>query len=233
MAFKKIFVKAQAMDFTWVTGDCIDYSGKKCKIKMRDGKWIQVNPATICRSLGILDKNKKIVFEEDILSCTSSCNATKIRAFYNKEKLCWDFIVLKTNEIVEARDCLLKVIPTDWEVIGNHNGTTTDFLSNKNKMKDFKQWSKEDFLSSYGCKEEEYDLTVRKIAEMIISFYVKYTDEYVTFSEESICREFKKYGTKNVLEGYKDDILDWKRSFKGDLSGEEIEKANELLRYIS
>ena len=61
MGFKKIFVKAQAMDFTWVKGDCIDYSDKKCKIKMRDSKWIQVNPETICRSLGILDKNKKIV----------------------------------------------------------------------------------------------------------------------------------------------------------------------------
>ena len=82
MGFKKIFVKAQAMDFTWGKGDCIDYSDKKCKIKMRDGKWIQVNPETICRSLGILDKNKKIVFEEDILSC----GVAKIRVFYNKEK---------------------------------------------------------------------------------------------------------------------------------------------------
>lgn len=232
MAFKKIFVKAQTMDFTWVTGDCIDYSEKKCKIKMRDGEWTQVNPATICRSLGILDRNKKIVFEGDILSCTS-CNAAKIRASYNKEKLCWDFIVLKTNEIVEARDCLLKAIPIDWEVIGNHNGTTTDFLSDKNKMKDFKQWTKENFLFSYGCEEKEYELTVRKIAEMIVSFYDKYTDECIVFSVESICREFEKYGAKNVLEGYKEDILDWKRSFKGDLSGEEIEKANELLRYIS
>lgn len=230
MAFKKIFVKAQTMNFTWVTGDCIDYSNKECKIKMRDGEWIQVNPATICRSLGILDKNKKIVFEGDILAL----NSAEIRVLYNKEKLCWDFVLLQTNEIVEERDFLLKAIPTDWEVIGNHNAIPTDFLSDENKMRDFKQWSKEDFLSAYSClKEETYDLTVRKIAEMIVSFYEKYTDENIVFSVESICREFEKYGAKNVLEGYKEDILDWKRSFKGDLSGEEIEKANELLRHLS
>ncbi len=110
-----------------------------------------------------------------------------------------------------------------------------NFLSDPEKMYDFKILSKEEFLASYSyLTEAEYDNTVKEVAIEIHNFYDEFTDEIMEeMSVEDIVAEMENDGVPATLENYIGDIKDWQKSFEGELSHKEIEASNDLLRFLS
>lgn len=108
----------------------------------------------------------------------------------------------------------------------------THFLDDAEKMRDFKEISKDDFLASYSyMTEKEYDLTAEAVAKQIATFY-EITDEAEKPSVEDIIKEFEVDGVPQTLSEYAEDIEDWKENFKDELSTDELETANHTLDLI-
>lgn len=107
------------------------------------------------------------------------------------------------------------------------------FLSDDDKMRDFKELTKEEFLQSYSyLTEEEYDATAREVAVEISNFYDEFTDEPDKPTVDLILEEMNKNGVPATLKEYVEDVADWLDSFKEELSKKEIQAAEELIDFI-
>lgn len=110
----------------------------------------------------------------------------------------------------------------------------SDFIADAEKMIDFKEMDKEAFLASYSyLTEAEYDRTAIEVAVQISRFYSDYTDEVETPSAGDIISEMKQNGVPAVLADYAGDVADWRKSFEGELSENEIKASDELMKLIA
>ena len=58
--------------------------------------------------------------------------------------------------------------PSDVEGVGTNEYADANFINDKEKMRDFKELSKKDFLSSYSyLAEQEYDNTAREMLKKL------------------------------------------------------------------
>lgn len=104
------------------------------------------------------------------------------------------------------------------------------FLSDADKMRDFKELTKEEFLQSYSyLTKEEYDATTREVAQRIADFYDKCTDEPALPTVDLVLEEMEKNGVPATLVQYVEDVADWLDSFEGELSKKETQAAEELI----
>lgn len=107
------------------------------------------------------------------------------------------------------------------------------FLSDEDKMRDFKELTKEEFLQSYSyLTEEEYDATAKEVAQKIADFYKEHTDEPAPPTVDLILEEMEKNGVPAALKEYVEDIADWLDCFNDELSEKEIQAAEKLIDLI-
>lgn len=130
----------------------------------------------------------------------------------------------------QREDC----VHAEYEKLIKEENEVNHFLSDAEKMRDFKELSKEEFLASYSyLTEEEYDNTAREVAKEIYNFYDEFTDEIDKPTIGDIMVEMGDNGVPATLENYIADIKDWQESFGSELSHKEIEASNDVIRFLS
>lgn len=130
----------------------------------------------------------------------------------------------------QREDC----VHAEYEKLIKEENEANHFLSDAEKMRDFKELSKEEFLASYSyLTEAEYNNTAREMAVEIQNFYDEFTDEPDPPVVSQILTEMEQRGVPAVLASYAEDIADWQNSFKDELSRKEIEASNDVIRFLS
>lgn len=120
------------------------------------------------------------------------------------------------------------------KLIKEQENKINHFLSDAEKMRDFKELSKEEFLASYSyLTEAEYDNTAKKMAVVIQSFYGEFIDEPDPPVVSQILTEMEQRGVPAVLASYAEDVADWRDCFKDELSCEEDKVSNDVIRFLS
>lgn len=171
--------------------------------------------------------NISIQFENSTLWEQAQTNAMKnFSDTYDVEN--WDEL-----DKYQKEDCVF----FEYQKLKNaqieNSNETAHFLSDAEKMRDFKELTKEEFLASYSyLTEKEYDATVREVAQRIADFYDKYTDEPAPPTVDIILEEVKTNSVPTVLTAYVEDVAGLLDSFNGELSEKEIQAAEELINLL-
>lgn len=105
------------------------------------------------------------------------------------------------------------------------------FLSDADKIRDFKELTKEESLQSYSyLTEKEYDATAREVAQRNADFYDKYTDELAPPTVDLVLEEMEKDGVPATLVLYVEDVANYLDTFNFELSKEKSKKKADIER---
>ena len=143
------------------------------------------------------------------------------------------------NDFEKEHDRGYNLVPEEISYLTNiliqfeNSNEVTHFLDDVEKMRDFKELTKEEFLASYSyLTEEEYDATVREVARRIADFYDKYTDEPAPPTVDIILEEVETNSVPTVLTAYVEDVAGLLDSFEDELSKKEVQAAEELINLL-
>lgn len=90
---------------------------------IKPGEWVEVDPSTICQCTGLKDKNRTLIWENNILDGSNKRGAafSKCLVLWNECKARYDIRAADCNFPMTLDECTddISICGLDYEVLGN------------------------------------------------------------------------------------------------------------------